>query len=327
MAFMNTQYTFTKKFDNWKKFGRIIFPSFKKKWMKSHLAVPFVEKLNKNKFKIYFCIRDKFNKSHVVSNEINLKNSQTIKKINSKIELYPGKLGEFDETGVTPTWIVNIKKKNYLYYVGWRPAGTVRLSLFVGLAIKNKKNDRFKKIGNFPILDRSKFDPFLTATLSILKEKNIFKMWYVSGDGWTKLKKNETIPKYNIKYAESLDGINWKRKGRVCIDYKSKSEFAIARPSVIKLNNYYYMWYCFKSIGKEYKIGFASSKDGLNWKRFDQFCDSLNCKRKPWEKEMLAYPHVIKDKNELIMFYNGNGYGKSGIGLAKLNIGFIKEIC
>ena len=35
---------------------------------------------------------------------------------------------------------------------------------------------------------------------------------------------------------------------------------------------------------------------------------------------MLAYPHVVKKDNELLMFYNGNGYGKSGIALAKLNL-------
>ena len=325
MAYMNTQYTFIKKFDNWKKKGLIIFPKFKKKWMKSHLAVPFVERLSKKEYQIYFCIRDKFNRSHIVSNKLNLKNFKIIKSVNSKIELYPGKLGEFDETGVTPTWVMEYNKKKYLYYVGWRPAGSVRLSLFIGLALKKQKSKKFKKIGNYPILDRSKFDPFLTATLSILRENNIFKMWYVSGDGWKKIKKNETIPKYNIKYAESADGINWKRLGKVCIDYKSSSEFAIARPTVIKLKKNYYMWYCYKSIGKEYEIGFAISKDGLNWKRFDQFCKSLNYNRRNWEKEMLAYPHVIKNNNELLMFYNGNKYGKSGIGLAKLNIDFLNK--
>jgi predicted GH43/DUF377 family glycosyl hydrolase len=150
-------------------------------------------------------------------------------------------------------------------------------------------------------------------------------MWYVSGEGWVKLKNKETIPRYNIKYAESDDGIKWERKGKVCIDFKSRSESAIARPSVIKIKNIYYMWYCFKTINKDYKIGFAISKDGKNWKRFDKFCSSLNYKKKIWENKMLAYPHVIKNKNELLMFYNGNGYGKTGIALAKLNISFLNK--
>ena len=322
MDCMNIPSSFIKKLDNWKKVGLIIKPPFKKKWMNSHLAVPFAEKISNGKFRIYYCVRDKKNKSHIISNYYNLNNKKIISNINSKTLLKPGKLGEFDETGVTPTWVLEYKNNKYLYYVGWRPAGSVRLSLFIGLAIKKKRNSKFKKIGNFPILERSKIDPFLTATLSILKEKNKFKMWYVSGEGWIKIKNNQTIPKYNIKYAESKDCINWTRKGIVCLNFKSKSEFAIARPSVIKLKNYYCMWYCHKSLNKEYSIGLAISKNGKKWKRMDNMCNSLNNKRHTWEKEMVAYPHVVRNKNELIMFYNGNGYGKTGIGIAKLKLDF-----
>jgi hypothetical protein len=31
---------------------------------------------------------------------------------------------------------------------------------------------------------------------------------------------------------------------------------------------------------------------------------------------MIAYPFVLKHKGQLYMFYNGNGFGKTGIGLA-----------
>ena len=43
-------------------------------------------------------------------------------------------------------------------------------------------------------------------------------------------------------------------------------------------------------------------------------------KKEKWENQMHCYPHVIKFKKNLYMFYNGNNYGKSGIGLAKLNL-------
>ena len=35
---------------------------------------------------------------------------------------------------------------------------------------------------------------------------------------------------------------------------------------------------------------------------------------------MLAYPSLVKIKNKLFMFYNGNGYGRDGIALAKSTI-------
>jgi hypothetical protein len=31
---------------------------------------------------------------------------------------------------------------------------------------------------------------------------------------------------------------------------------------------------------------------------------------------MIEYPFVLRHKNEIYMLYNGNGYGKTGFGLA-----------
>ena len=33
---------------------------------------------------------------------------------------------------------------------------------------------------------------------------------------------------------------------------------------------------------------------------------------------MICYPNVIKVKDKLYMFYNGNGFGQSGFGYAEL---------
>jgi hypothetical protein len=32
---------------------------------------------------------------------------------------------------------------------------------------------------------------------------------------------------------------------------------------------------------------------------------------------MVCYPFIIEDGNKLVMFYNGNDFGKTGIGYAK----------
>ena len=55
-------------------------------------------------------------------------------------------------------------------------------------------------------------------------------------------------------------------KNKTCIDFKEKEEYCIAKPSVIKINNVYHMWYTFK----EYMIGYASSKNGIDWERKDE---------------------------------------------------------
>ncbi len=283
--------------------------------MKTHVAVPFAEKLKGDLFKIYFCVRDKKNRSHITYAIYDFKKKSLYKRINKIPILKPGKLGTFDENGVTPSWITKYKKNKYIFYVGWNTGGNTRMSLFTGVGIIKKK--RIVRFQESPLLERNKVDPFLTATNCVLKENKKFKMWYVSGDGWT-IKSNETFPKYNIKYAESKDCINWKRKGKICVDYKSSNEFALARPSILKIKKQYFLWYSYKAHGKNYKIGFAKSKDGLKWFRRDNDLIFKPNKRYKWENEMQAYPHVFLHKKQIYMLYNGNGYGKTGIALARL---------
>ena len=38
-----------------------------------------------------------------------------------------------------------------------------------------------------------------------------------------------------------------------------------------------------------------------------------------WDSEMIAYPYVFAHEGDYYMLYNGNGYGKTGIGLAVLD--------
>ena len=36
-----------------------------------------------------------------------------------------------------------------------------------------------------------------------------------------------------------------------------------------------------------------------------------------WDSIMVAYPYVIRFNDKYWMFYNGNGFGKSGFGYAE----------
>lgn len=55
-------------------------------------------------------------------------------------------------------------------------------------------------------------------------------MWYVSGIQWV----HRDFVTYDIKYAESENGIRWKRDGKTCLGFKSPEEYALARPCVLK---------------------------------------------------------------------------------------------
>ena len=174
-------------------------------------------------------------------------------------------------------------------------------------------------MGRYPVaLNRDEIDPYSTFAPFVLKDKGIWKMWYVSLIKWEE-KNNELKHYYHIKYAESLDGINWKKEGKICIDFKNTLEYAIARPCVIKRGNIYKMWYSYRAGEKNltYRIGYAESMDGINWERMDEKMN-LSISESGWDSEMICYAYLFEHDSKLYMLYNGNGYGKTGIGLAVL---------
>ena len=65
------------------------------------------------------------------------------------------------------------------------------------------------------------------------------------------------------------------------------------------------------------ETGYAESNDGLEWKRKDEEV-GIETSDNGWDSEMLAYPYIYKHNEKIYMFYNGNGFGKSGFGYAEL---------
>jgi hypothetical protein len=223
-----------------------------------------------------------------------------------------GQANAFDGSGVTTSCLVAEGGRLHLYYTGWRLGGDVPFHLAVGCAVSDDGGATFERAGAQPLLPPTSVDPLLTASPSVLVEGGRWRMWYVSGTGWRE-KGGRREPEYLIRYAESSDGLDWRRSGRVCIDYADPTEHAIARPCVIRDGSTYRMWFC--SRGDAYRIGYAESADGLDWRRMYPG-EGLAPAVEGWDSEMMAYPWVFDVAGERRLLYNGNGYGRTGIGLA-----------
>ena len=73
------------------------------------------------------------------------------------------------------------------------------------------------------------------------------------------------------------------------------------------------MWFAVR--GDRYHIGYAESRDGVTWSRNDKTF-GLAPTAAGWDSEMTCYPCAFTHKSRLYLAYNGNGYGRSGFGLA-----------
>lgn len=296
---------------NWKKLGKLFEPSGKTWWMQSHAMMPTVVQEKDYIFKIFFSPRDSLNRSRGACILLDMENYNTYNlSPNPIIDIGPQ--GRFDDAGVMPTCYLEWGGSMYITYNGWSLGKSVPFYSFNAIGeYYNGKVDQ----SSFPnLINRSEINPFSSFAPFILNDGGILRMWYVSLVKWEGDKHF-----YHIKYAESKDLIEWMFFEEPCIDFVNREEYAIARPVLLKHNNKYRMWFSSRELNgeKTYRIRYAESEDGIKWERLEDPKLQLG-KEGRWDSEMICYGYVFIYNKDLYMVYNGNSYGKTGFGLAKL---------
>lgn len=212
------------------------------------------------------------------------------------------------DTGIYKMWYVGDGK---VYYVE-SPDGT-----------------RWKQIpeSGEPILSPSAvkgtFDSDEIGSLAVLKENQTLKMWYAGVS-------HEPTAKSvgRIGHALSSDGIHWvkvagKEYGGSVLDVGEPGtidESGVENPSVLLIDGVYHMWYRGAYQAKyPYRstICYATSKDGLVWKRFSANpIFSAVAKADYFDSREIGAPEVHFDGSIFRMWYNGSGFGTPKIGYA-----------
>lgn len=301
---------------NWDKIG-LVYNSAKLPGY-SYAAVPVAFFVDKSTLRVFHSKRNNQNQSLPFYFDLDVEKGEVVKSCAKPI-LDMGETGTFDDSGVMPTCIVENNSDLWMYYIGWNLGVSVPFRNSIGLAISKDQGKSFKKLFKGPILDRTKNEPHFCASCHVIKDQKKWKIWYLSCIKWEKNQNSNKKHHYHIKYAESKNGIDWDRKGVVAIDFKYQNEYAISVPRVIKEGDVYKMWYTYRGGLKSnnYRIGYAESKDGTKWSRKDELV-FLELTGNSFDSEMLCYPFLFDYNGYRYMLYNGNGYGKSGIGWAKL---------
>jgi hypothetical protein len=299
----------------WRKLGRIFAEPSGVEWAVSHAAVPVVRN---NGERVYCTTRDARGRGHVGFFDLRWEGGQPRASALARCPaLSPGALGTFDDSGVTTSCMIEQDGLLYLYYTGWSLGVTVPFYLATGLAVSEDGGETFIRVSDAPLLPNVSGEAYLNASPWVLRDGGMYRMWYTAGTRW------ETIGTvlrhwYHIRYAESDDGLSWRRQGVVAVDYASNEEFALSRPCVVKDGDLYRMW--FAARGDAYRLAYAESRDGIAWTRNDAAV-GMNVSPSGWDAEMLAYPLVFDRGGQRYMLYNGNDFGRTGIGAALLESG------
>jgi predicted GH43/DUF377 family glycosyl hydrolase len=229
-------------------------------------------------------------------------------------------------------WVLPRRDGPWLMYFvawgSWAPPG--ELSNRTCLATSHDEGLTWKVVKEplLPLGPKGSFDAALTGSVCVLRPAaQEYRMWYTAGERYQRIEGTNRLF-VHIGYATSPDGITWKRHPTPVLsprlDAVKPYEAVVSKPSVLVVDGIYHMWLSsFSMSGRGYRLGYARSRDGIRWDRA-LGRQILPLTPNDFDSVNQSYPNVIERDNQLWMFYAGDRFGETGIGLATLKTSELK---
>jgi len=163
-----------------------------------------------------------------------------------------------------------------------------------------------------PVLKRGSggaWDNYFLEGPTVVMDDGSFKMWYAAMDAVADGQASDG--KVCIGYAESVDGVEWERSGAPVLSVGGPGAWdsvTVQDPCVIERDGRYFMWYGGKSDDvRNYgqRIGFASSSDGLSWKKSDSNPVMDRGPAGSWDAVTARFGSLVLAGDTLRMWYTG----------------------
>lgn len=249
-----------------------------------------------------------------------------------------GNSGEWDRGWLDTPEIVKDNTGYKMYYYGDTIQQFAAISSAIGVAYSTDGINWTKEVNN-PIFSKGsvgEWDGTWVESPAVFFDTitGEYKMWYNGVDTATW--------KINIGLATSTDGVNWSKYVNNPVlqagNWGSYDDMWLGTPTVLKINNYFEMWYSATSTNSynyvtasfdTVSICYATSIDGINWIKhsdnplFHTYTapyDSLVDRGGPWA------PGVIfnQNTNNYMMWFEANG-GFSLATAPKISTNLIKN--
>ena len=302
----------------WKKLGLLYCPPALGRHHKllSHAANPLPVHLEGDVYRVFYSGRDESNRSSVGAVDIDISRQEVIRDHFEPFFVH-GPAGSFHADGVSIGNCYEIDGRRFMLFMGWQAPkdrqwrGDIgRLEVLPDLTLRLESEA--------PFMTSDDTDPLSLSYPWVMKDKSHqFSMWYGSTLSWN-AGNGEML--HVIQHATSSDGQRWKRLG-LAVPYQLGQAQAFSRPTVVRESAACLaMWFSYRSgSGQKYRIGRAVSQDdGETWQlALDQ--SGMDVSTCGWDSEMIEYPFVFDHADRRYMLYNGNGYGRTGFGLAVLD--------
>lgn len=304
----------------WNKLGLVYAPTGELPWAQSHAMVPTPILVTPETIRVFvtLCDGDMVGRTGYV--DVDARDPKRILQVSSTPVLDVGHPGNFDSNGIVTCSVTRGPEgRLYLYYAGFERCHSIRYRLLTGVAVSTNNGETFTRIKETPALERSESERFFRGGPFVVFQNGIFRMWYVAGSSWEVIDGKE-MPVYELRYLESLDGVNWGTEGKVILPLTDADEHGFGRPWVMENSDgTYALFYSVrrKSL-RAYRMGYATSADGKLWTRRDNEMGIDIGLPGAFDSTAVMYAAPVRAHEKTWCFYNGNDFGKEGFAVAEL---------
>jgi predicted GH43/DUF377 family glycosyl hydrolase len=300
----------------WIKQGLLYQPSSIHTKLKSHAANPLAIHLENDLFRIFFSGRDVENRSSVGFVDVDILKRKVTYEHDKPVFEHGDDLS-FYSHGVSIGNCYESAEKKYMLFMGWKYP---KESHWYGQIGRLEVNDDFSLSldSHQPFLPLDNIDNLSLSYPWVTKHNDQYLMWYGTTSSWD-AGNGEMI--HTLSFATSKDGDQWQKHG-LAIPFEVGLAQAFSRPTVLVNESGFHMWFSYRSgEGEKYRIGYAHKEltqtENELWE-LDLEGTGIDVSETGWDSEMIEYPFVFEHKQDTYMLYNGNSFGKTGFGLAKL---------
>jgi len=296
--------------------GRLLSPEieFFKQRTISHASNPVVVPLCETLCRLFFNARDERNRSEVYSLDFDI---STFKVVEGSLKQQLGvglSTPSYCRDGISLGSYFELNSKKYLGFMGWHvPAGQHWVGEIGLLELDDRLN--VVELGRSPWIPISDEDPISLSYPEVTFENDRTFVWYGTTKSWDAgngemlhvIERSEISPTGKVS------------KTHTTVDFVLGKAQAFSRPSFVKFQNVNLLGYSVRGNSDKYRIAIREVTYSDSYCNFES-AFSFEPEGSDWESEMVEYPFLFKFKEKLYMFYNGNGYGKTGIGVCQLLI-------
>jgi hypothetical protein len=277
----------------------------------NYAANPLLVKISDKLIRLYFNSRDFENRSSIYS--IDLCVDKIALKLDSiKLQHVFGRPESYFSHGISVGNYFQLNQKMYVSVMGWKINPGEHWIGRIGKIEIDSQGDLLN-LEDSAWFDIDSLDPISLSYPAIYQHNQTVSMWYGSTVTWD-AGNGEML--HILKEKKSTDNFLFTSTNSV-IPYQIGTAQAFSRPSIVEFRGRNLMAYSFRGAQDKYKIGFVWLDDfstATQLGGLPAFLPSHN----DWENEMVEYPSLFVHESKLLMLYNGNNYGKTGVGLTEI---------